>query len=157
MSRAGVIWEIGNAIAARDLQRALELLGTLMHQGQNPVGLLLAAIVPRVRSLLMVKDLGSRYKLNRAGYGAFCNSLEALPESATSHLPRKKDGTGFNAFPLFLALGEAGKYTLQELHEAYRACLDANVKLVTTQLDNKLVLERLLVQILSPRKKAQLA
>ena len=157
MSRAGVIWEIGNAIAARDLQRALELLGTLMHQGQNPVGLLLAAIVPRVRSLLMVKDLGSRYKLNRAGYGAFCNSLEALPELPTSHLPRKKDGTGFNAFPLFLALGEAGKYTLQELHEAYRACLDANVKLVTTQLDNKLVLERLLVQILSPRKKAQLA
>ena len=44
MSRAGVIWEIGNAIAARDLQRALERLGTLMHQGQNPVGLLLAAI-----------------------------------------------------------------------------------------------------------------
>lgn len=157
MSRAGVIWEIGNAIGARDLQRALELLGTLIHQGQNPVGLLLAAIVPRVRSLLLVKDLASRFKLNRNAYGAFCNSLEALPESATGHLPRKKDGTGFNAFPLFLALGETGRYTLQELHEAYRACLDANVKLVTTQLDNKLVLERLLVQILTPRKKAQAA
>ena len=148
-SRAGVLWDLGNAIGRRNLPHALELLDTLMFQGQNAIGILLGAIVPRVRSLLLVKDLGSRYKLNSHSYGAFCNSLEALPTAATSHLPRKKDGTGFNAFPLFLALEEVGRYTLEELRAAFSSCLDANLKLVTTQLDAQLVLERLLVGMLS--------
>lgn len=151
LSRAGVIWEIGNAIGTRDLRRALDLLGVLLYQGQNAIGILLGAIVPRVRSLLIVKELATKYKVNRASYSAFTSSLESLPSSATSHLPRKKDGSGFNAYPLFLALNEAGRFSLDELHEALSDCLDANVKLVTTQLDNKVVLERLLVGMLSPR------
>lgn len=151
MSRAGVVWEIGNAIGSRDLQRALELLGVLMYQGQNAIGILLAAIVPRVRSLLIVKELASKHKVNRGTYGAFASSLEALPESATAHIPRKKDGTGFNAYPLFLALNEAGRFTLDELYAALTACLDANSKLVTTQLEAKVVLERLLVGMLAPK------
>ncbi|SKA77294.1 DNA polymerase III, delta subunit [Prosthecobacter debontii] len=151
LSRAGVVWEIGNAIGVRDLQRALELLGVLLYQGQNAIGILLGAIVPRVRSLLVVKELATKHKINRASYSGFTSSLDALPPSATAHLPRKKDGTGFNAYPLFLALNEAGKFTLDELHAALEACLEANVKLVTTQLDSKVVLERLLVGMLSPR------
>lgn len=151
LSRAGVIWEIGNAIGTRDLQRALDLLGVLLYQGQNAIGILLGAIVPRVRSLLIVKELATKYKVSRGSYGAFSSSLESLPSEATSHLPRKKDGSGFNAYPLFLALNEAGRFTLEELHQALTACLEANVKLVTTQLDSKVVLERLLVGMLSPR------
>jgi DNA polymerase-3 subunit delta len=154
-SRAGVLWDLGNAIGQRNLPHGLELLNTLLFQGQNAIGILLGAIVPRVRSLLLVKDLGSRYKLNRNSYGSFCNSLEALPSAAIAHLPRKKDGTGFNAFPLFLALDEVGRYSLEELHSAFAACLDANQKLVTTQLDNQIVLERLLVGMLSSVKKPQ--
>lgn len=149
MSRAGVLWDLGNAIGKRDLPRALELLGTLLYQGQNAIGLLLAAIVPRVRSLLLIKDLGSRHKLNKMNYNGFCSSLEALPSTATSHLPRKKDGTGFNAYPMFLALPEAGNFTLEELHAGFKACLAANAKLVTSSLDPKLVLERLLIGLLS--------
>lgn len=151
MSRAGVLWDLGNAIGKRDLQRALDLLGTLMYQGQNAIGLLLAAVVPRVRSLLLIKDLGSRYKLNKFNYQGFCASLEGLPQAATAHLPRKKDGTGFNAYPMFLALPETGNFSLDELHAAFKACLDANVKLVTTSLDPKLVLERLLIGMLARR------
>ena len=150
-SRAGVLWDLGNAIGERNLPHALELLGMLMHQGQNAIGILLGAIVPRVRSLLLVKDLGSRYKLNSGNYAGFSNSLMALPSAATAHLPRKKDGTGFNAFPLFLAIREVRHYSLDELHAAFRSCLDANEKLVTTQLDNRLVLERLLVGMLARR------
>jgi DNA polymerase-3 subunit delta len=152
MSRAGVIWEIGNAIGMRDLKRALELLGTLVYQGQNPIGILLAAIVPKVRSLLLVKDLVSKHKLSTGSYSAFTHSLDGLPSSVTAHLPRKKDGTGFNAFPLFLAIGESTRFTLEELNEAFKACLEANSKLVTTQLDTKLVLERLLISFLAPRR-----
>lgn len=152
MSRAGVIWEIGNAIGARDLKRALELVGILVYQGQNPIGILLGAIVPKVRSLLLVKDLLTKHKLSRASYGAFCTSLDALPTAASAHLPRKKDGTGFNAYPLFLAIDESARFTLEELHAAFRACLDANARLVTTQLEPKLVLERLLIGMLGAKR-----
>lgn len=152
LSRAGVIWEIGNAIGTRNLPRALELLDVLLYQGQNAIGILLGAIVPRVRSLLVARELASRHRINRGNYTAFCNSLEALPHSDTAHLPRKKDGTGFNVYPVFLALTEAASYSLEELEKALSACLDANVKLVTTQLDNKVVLERLLVGMLSPAR-----
>jgi DNA polymerase-3 subunit delta len=150
LSRAGVIWEIGNAIAVRDLPRALELLDVLLYQGQNAIGILLGAIVPRVRSLLIAKELVTRHKIRTGNYSAFCTSLEALPPPAVAHIPRKKDGTGFNAYPVFLAIPEASKFSLEELHAGLAACLDANAKLVTTQLDAKVVLERLLVGLLTP-------
>ncbi len=148
-SRAGVLWDVGNAIGERDLKRALELVNLLLFQGQNAIGLLLAAIVPKIRNLLLTKDLLSRHKLSTASYQSFNISLEALPPSATNHLPRKKDGTGFNVFPLFLAIGEARNFTIDELRTALKACLEANARLVTTQLDERLVLERLLIGILA--------
>ncbi len=151
MSRAGVVWEVGNAIGARNLQRALELVGVLLFQGQSAIGILLGAIVPKVRNLLMARDLLSRHKLNRGNYSSFTASLDALPSSATSHLPKKKDGTGLNVYPLFLSIDEATRFTLEELHAGLRACLDANAKLVTTQLDDKIVIERLLVGLLAPK------
>lgn len=149
VSRAGVIWEVGNAIGARDLKRAMELVNLLLFQGQNAIGILLGAIVPKIRSLLLVKDLLARHKLNTSSYSGFTVSLEALPTTATAHLPRKKDGTGFNVYPLFLSIAEATRFKLDELHSGLRSCLDANSKLVTTQLDERLVLERLLVGLLS--------
>jgi len=151
MSRAGVLWEIGNAIGARDLPRALDLLGTLLYQGESAIGLLLAAIVPKVRNLLIIKELTSKNPVHTASYDSFSRSLEALPAHVTAHLPRKKDGSGFNVYPLFLSMAEARKFTLEELHEGLEACLNANEKLVTTQLDAKVVLERLLVGLLAPR------
>jgi DNA polymerase-3 subunit delta len=151
-SRAGVLWDVGNAIGARDLKRSLELVNLLLFQNQNAIGVLLAAIVPKIRSLLLVKDLVTRHKLNTSNYNGFNLSLEALPPSATGHLPRKKDGTGFNVYPLFLSLGEARNFTTEELRAALKACLEANARLVTTQLDDRLVLERLLIGILASNK-----
>jgi DNA polymerase III subunit delta len=153
MSRAGVVFEIGNAIGIRDLNRALELLGTLLYQGQNAVGVLLAAIVPKVRNLLMVKELVTRHQINTFSYQNFCTSLEALPSHATGHLPKKKDGSGLNVYPLFLAVGESRNFTLEELHAGLRACLEANRKLVTTQLDERVVLERLLIGLLTQNQR----
>jgi DNA polymerase-3 subunit delta len=152
LSKSGVVFEIGNAIGKRDLRRALELLRTLLHQGQNPVGLLLAAIVPRVRGLLLAADLlANQPKLPRGNYNAFIGALERLPKEATAHLPKKKDGGGINGYPVFLALDESRRFALSELRDALRACHDANVKLVTTGLDPQLVLERLLIGILASK------
>ena len=69
LNKAGVIFEVGNAIGKRDLRRALELVRTLVSQGQNEIGILLGAIVPRVRSLMLANDLITRHtKLPRGSY-----------------------------------------------------------------------------------------
>jgi len=152
LSRAGIVFEVGNAIGRRDLRRALELLRVLIYQGQNPVGILLAAIVPRVRSLLLARDiLDSHPKLPRGNYQAFVGALDRLPAEQTAHLPKKKDGSGINGYPIFLALAEAQRFTMPELRDALRACLEANIKLVTTQIEPQLVLERLLLGLLGSK------
>ena len=149
MSRAGVIFELGNAISRRDLDGALKLIGQLLYQGESAIGLLLVAIVPTVRNLLLVKDLQNRYRLPRptSPFG-FGKSLERLPEEATAHLPRKKDGT-VNTFGLGFAAAEAHRFGLDQLRDGMSACLHANVQLVTGQLEPRLVLERAVIGLLN--------
>jgi DNA polymerase-3 subunit delta len=148
LSRAGVIFELGNAISRRDLNGALRLLDRLLYQGETPVGLLLVALVPTVRNLLLVKDLQQRYKLPRpASPFAFGQVMSRLPEEATAHLPRKKDGT-VNTFGLGFAAAEAHRFRLDRLREGLQACLRANVQLVTGQLEPRLVLERAIISVL---------
>ena len=150
MSRAGVIFELGNAISRRDLDGALHLIGQLLYQGESAIGLLLVAIVPTVRNLLLVKDLQNHYRLPRptSPFG-FGKSLERLPAEATAHLPRKKDGT-VNTFGLGFAAAEAHRFGLDRLRDGMSACLHANVQLVTGQLEPRLVLERAVIGLLTP-------
>ena len=158
LNRAGVIFEVGNAIGKRDLRRALELVRTLVFQGQNPIGILLGAIVPRVRNLLLASDIITRHpKIPRGGYQGFIGALDRLPAHETAHLPKKKDGSGINGYPIFLALNEAQKFTAEELRAALQGCLEANLKLVTTAIEPQLVLERLLISILTPKAKRKAA
>ena len=148
MSRAGVIFELGNAISRRDLDRALGLIDQLLYQGESAIGLLLVALVPTVRNLLLVKDIQQRYRLPKpASPFAFGKSLERLPEEATAHLPRKKDGT-VNTFGLGFAAAEAHRFQLDQLCKGLAACLQANVQLVTGQLEPRLVLERAVIGLL---------
>ncbi len=150
-SRAGVIFELGNALAARDLNEAIKLIDQLLFQGESAVGILLVAIIPTVRNLLLAKDLMQRHRLQRPSAPFhFTNALNRLPPQATAHLPRKKDGT-LNAYALGFAAMGAHRYELEELEEALKACLDANVALVTSGLDPKTVLTELVVRIAAPR------
>ena len=148
MSRAGVIFELGNAISRRDLDAALLLIDQLLYQGESAIGLLLVALVPTVRNLLLVKDLQQRHRLPKpASPFAFGKVLERLPDEATAHLPRKKDGT-VNTFGLGFAAAEAHRFDLNHLRNSLAACLHANVQLVTGQLEPRLVLERTVISLL---------
>jgi DNA polymerase III subunit delta len=148
LSRAGVIFELGNALAARDLQLSLKLVRRLLDQGESAIGILLVAIVPTVRNLLLAKDLMQRYRLPRP-YSPFqfISAINRLPTEATDHLPRKKDGS-VNAYALGIAAQQAGRFETTHLMQAMQACLEANVQLVTTQLDHELVLTEVVVKLL---------
>lgn len=148
-SHLGIVFEIGDAIARKNLPKTLDLIDRQLRRGENAIGILLAAIVPRVRQLLYARDLMERHGLRASGrFPQFQKSVDALPRSETAHLPRKKDG-GISAYPLFLAAQVAGRFRSDELREALEACLEANERLVTTQLDPQLVLSQLVTKILA--------
>ena len=148
LSRAGVIFELGNALAARDLELSLKLVRRLLDQGESAIGILLVAIVPTVRNLLLAKDLMERYRLPRPHSPfQFISGINRLPTEATDHLPRKKDGS-INAYALGIAAQQAGRFETAQLFKAMQACLAANVQLVTTQLDHELILTEVVVKLL---------
>jgi DNA polymerase-3 subunit delta len=148
LSRAGIIFELSNALALRDLELALTLLRRLLDQGESAIGILLAAIVPTIRNLLLAKDLMERHRLSRAHSPfQFISAINRLPAKATDHLPRKKDGS-VNAYALGIAAQHADHFNTSQLIEAMQACLTANVQLVTTQLDHELILTEVVVKLL---------
>jgi len=77
----------------------------------------------------------------------FIAAINRLPPDATAHLPRKKDGS-ISAYALGLAAQNADRFETEQLVDGLNACLDANLKLVTTQLEHELVLTELVVKLL---------
>ena len=151
LSRAGIIFELSNALAMRDLELALTLVRRLLDQGEGAIGILLAAIVPTVRNLLLAKDLMERHRLPRLHSPfQFMSAINRLPAKATEHLPRKKDGS-INAYALGIAAQYAHQFETSQLIDAMRACLEANLQLVTTQLDHELILTEVVVKMLGEK------
>src|SRR5437016_2064427 len=152
LSRAGIIFELSNALAMRDLELALTLVRRLLDQGESAIGILLSAIVPTIRNLLLAKDLMERHRLPRAHSPfQFISAINRLPAKATEHLPRKRDGS-VNAYALGIAAQHAHHFNTSQLVDAMRACLTANIQLVTTQLDHELVLTEVIVKLLAEQK-----
>ncbi len=148
-SVSGVIWDLSNRISRRDLPACLRLLDQLLTQGETAIGILFAAIIPTIRNLLAVKDLLERHRLKPPSSPyQFSAVLGRLPEEESAHLPRRKDGS-LNAWGLGLAAMEVHRFTSGELIRSLEDCLSANLRLVTTQLDPRLVLTELLVKLLA--------
>jgi len=153
LSRSGVIFELGSALAEGDLQLALSLVRRLLDQRESAIGILLVAILPTIRNLLLAKDLMERHRLTRPHAPfQFISAINRLPTEATEHLPRKKDGS-INAYPLGIAAQQAHRFETKQLIEGMQACLQANLQLVTTQLDHELILTEVVVKLLGcPQK-----
>jgi DNA polymerase-3 subunit delta len=148
ISRGGVIFELGNALAARDLDHALSLVRRLLDQGESAIGILLVAIIPTVRNLLLAKDLMQRHRLPRPSAPfSFISSLNRLPAEVTAHLPRKKDGS-INGYTLGIAAMQAHRFETERLVAGLEACLTANLQIVTSQLDHELILNQVVVKLL---------
>ena len=148
LTREGVIFDLSNALAEGDLERALELVRQLLDQGESAIGILLVAILPTVRNLLLAKDLMERHRIPRPHTPfPFISAVNRLPAEAIAHLPRKKDGT-VNAFTLGIAAQNAHRFQTEQLIAGMKASLAANLRLVTTQLDHELILTEVVVKLL---------
>jgi len=147
LTRAGGIFDLSDAINKRNLPLCLDTFAQLRRQGENSIGILLAAIVPTVRNLLIAKDLMERHKMRPPAQPQFfASDLKRLRSEDTAHLPRKKDGS-LNTYGIGLAAVNASRFDRDHLVSAFLACRDANQKLLSGHGSEDTLLTQLLVRI----------
>jgi DNA polymerase-3 subunit delta len=152
-SRQAVIWELTDSLGARSLRRSLAALDNLLANGEAPLGIV-SMLSAQFRFMLLMKDLMTR-RLIQAGENAglaFVKAFEALPASATAHFPKTKEGKNPSPWRLYRCALAAKHYSQAELIAAMDVLLLANLQLVSTQLDERLVLEQAVVKIAGPAR-----
>jgi DNA polymerase-3 subunit delta len=149
-SRQAVIWELTDALGARRTSQAITALENLLDAGEKPIGVLMM-LVGQFRLMLLARDLMQRKLITaRDGQGGnfeFVKAFERLPEQTTAHFPRTKEGALPNAWRLYRCALAAKNFTTSELIRAMDLLLEANHQLVSTQLDDRLVLEETVARI----------
>lgn len=152
LSRAAVVFEIGKSIQKGDAVRAIQLIDQQLEADESAIGIMRASVIPTIRNLFMAKLIVDQLKVPTGGYPAFSGALNRLSEADRAWLPQKKDGSGVNVFPIFLAVQSAANFEFEGLLKVMEAALKADQALVTTGLDHRLVLHRLMVEIAAARK-----
>ncbi len=145
---------LGDALGDRDLLRLLkrldeELWETKFDKDKSEIGLLYG-LIGKVRAMLLLKEmLREGWLKETRDYNAFKNQLERVP---TDKLPadRKFNPLAINPYVLYKALPQVKKYTSPELVQAMDILLRCNQRLVSSGLDETLVLQQALVQIVTP-------
>lgn len=146
-SRQAVIWELVDAVGARHLPKAIRAVENLLDQGEAAIGVVMM-LAGQFRLTLLAKDLAQRKVLVPGAQGFdYVKSFERLPEEEKAHFPRSKDGGLPNAWRLYRCALAARNFTSAELVRAMDLLLEAHLQLVSTQLDDRLVLEETLTKI----------
>ncbi len=155
VSRNGVVFEISRAIEAGDCRQAIRLVNEQLERGEQGVAIMRAAIVPTVRNRYCARLLLDTYQPDASNYRAFESALNRLPEEGRKLLPLKKDGS-VSAYGIFNAARSVGRLTLAKARQDLRACAEADRALVSSGLDTKDILHKLIVTLTAqpPARKA---
>ncbi len=152
LSRAAVVFETGKAIQTGNVARAIQLVDEQLEAEESAVGIMRASIINVVRNLYMAKLILEKFKAPSGNYSAFAGALNKLPAADRGWLPQKKDGSGVNVYPIFLAVQNAKNFDLAGLQHVMEQTQRADQALVTTGLDHRLVLHRLIAEIAAARR-----
>jgi DNA polymerase-3 subunit delta len=145
---------LGDALGARDLPRLLrrldeELWEVKLSSQKSEIGLLYG-LISKVRAMLLLKEmLREGWIKPETDYNRFKMQLEGVP---AERLPadRRYNPLMLNPYVLFKALPQAKRYSQAELVRAMDLLLQCNQRLVSSGLDESLVLQQALVQIVNP-------
>ena len=145
---------LGDALGDRDLPCLLrrldeELWAVKSDSKKSEIGLLYG-LISKVRAMLLLKEmLREGWIKPEMDYNRFKAQLERVP---ADKLPadRRFNPLALNPYVLYKALPQAKKYTQGELVRAMDLLLRCNQRLVSSGLDEALVLQETLVQIVLP-------
>jgi DNA polymerase III subunit delta len=146
---------LGDALGDRDLPRLLRCLDEEMWEmkfdsAKSEIGLLYG-LISKVRALIFLKEMLREKWIQPEGeYNRFKAQLDRIPKE---RLPEDKrfNPLALNPYVLFKALPHARRYSSEELVRAMELLLQCNQKLISSSLDEKLVLQQTLVEIVRGR------
>ena len=149
---------LGDALGDRNLPAVLrrldeELWETKFDKDKSEIGLLYG-LISKVRAMLFLREmLREGWIKETRDYNSFKTQLERVP---ADKLPadRKFNPLAQNPYVLYKALGQAKKYSSDEMVRAMEILLRCNQRLVSSGLDEVLVLQQALVQIVTPQTAA---
>lgn len=144
---------LGDALGDRDLPRLLrrldeELWEVKLDAKKSEIGLLYG-LISKVRAMLLLKEMLREGWVKPDGdFTRFKAQLERVP---TDQLPgdRRFNPLALNPYVLYKALPQVRRYSEAELVRAMELLLLCNQRLVSSGLEESLVLQQTLVQIVS--------
>jgi DNA polymerase-3 subunit delta len=142
---------LGDALGNRDLPDLLrrldeELWEVKLDPQKSEIGVLYG-LISKVRAMLMLKEmLAEGWVKPEMDYTRFKAQLERVPRE---QLPedRRFNPLAINPYVLYKALPQVKRYSQAELVRAMELLFQCNQRLVSSQLDEALVLQQALVQI----------
>jgi len=148
MARA---FALGDALGDRDLPRLLARLDESLWEvkldpQKSEIGLLYG-LIAKVRAMLLLKEmLKEGWVKPDMDYNRFKAQLERVPKD---QLPedRRFNPLALNPYVLYKALPQVKRYSEAELIRAMDLLFQCNLRLVSTSLDESLVVQQTLVQI----------
>jgi DNA polymerase-3 subunit delta len=146
---------LGDALGDRDLPRLLkrldeELWETKFDPKKSEIGLLYG-LIGKIRAMLLLKEMLREGWIKPTNdYNHFKSQLERVPKDKLPE-DKKFNPLSLNPYVLYKALPQARKYTPGELVRAMNLLLRCNQRLVSSGLDEALVLQQALVQIVTPQ------
>jgi DNA polymerase III subunit delta len=148
---------LGDALGDRDLPRLLKRLDEELWEirlkvdrDKSEIGLLYG-LISKVRVMLLLKEMAREGWVKAdADYNRFKSQLERVPKDA---FPAEKKFNPLMMHPWMLhrALEQSKNYSRAELVRAMNLLLDSNRRLVSSGLDEALVLQQMLVQVVAPQ------
>jgi len=152
-NRTARAFALGDALGDRDLPRLLKRLDEDLWEARldsqkSEIGILYG-LISKVRAMLLLKEmLAEGWVKPEADYNRFKAQLERVP---ADKLPsdRRFNPLAMNAYVLYKALPQVKQYTQAELVAAMDLLLQCNRRMVSSGLDEKLLLQQALIQIVS--------
>ncbi len=146
---------LGDALGDRDLPRLLQRLDEELWEikfdpQKSEIGLLYG-LIAKIRAMLLLKEmLREGWIKPEMDYNRFKAQLERVP---ADKLPadKKYNPLALNPYVLYKALSQVKRYSEAELILAMDLLLRCNQRLVSSGLEEALVLQQTLVQIITPQ------
>lgn len=142
---------LGDALGDRDLPRLLRCLDEELWEMQfdrqkSEIGLLYG-LISKIRTMIFLKEMiREKWIRPESDYPRFKAQLDKIP---ADRLPedRRFNPLSMNPYMLFKALPHARRYSTDELVRAMELLLTCNQRLVSSSLDERLILQQTLIDI----------
>lgn len=142
---------LGDALGDRNLPRLLrrldeDLWAAKTDRKKSTIGLC-SGLISKVRALLFARELLDADMIRPANaYPQFKSQLDSLPAGEFPD-DRRISPLGLHPYVLFNATRQANNYTSAELVRALDLLMQANLKLVSSSLDDSFILQSTITQI----------